>query len=86
MKQLFKNCQSCGMPLKKDIPSGGTNSDGTKNHMYCSKCYQNGAFTAPNRTVEEMKTLVKEKLKEMGFPAFLAAIFTKGIPKLERWK
>lgn len=81
-----KNCQSCGMPMKKDPQKGGTNSDGSKNLMYCSYCYYNGAFTQPNMTLDEMKTLVRGKLKEMGFPGFIAGWFTKGIPKLKRWK
>ena len=54
--------------------------------MYCSYCYENGDFTQPDITVDEMKALVKGKMKEMGFPGFLAGFFTKGIPKLERWK
>ena len=29
---------------------------------------------------------VKGKMKEMGFPGFLAGLYAKGIPKLERWK
>jgi hypothetical protein len=82
----YKNCQSYGMPMNKDPKNGGTNSDGTKNLMYCSYCYENGAFTQPDITVDEMKALVKGKMKEMGFPGFLAGFFTKGIPKLERWE
>lgn len=80
-----KNCQSCGMPMNKDPQGGGTNADGTKNIKYCSYCFQNGSFTSPEMTVDEMKVLVKGKMKEMGFPGFLAGFFTKGIPKLERW-
>jgi len=82
----YKNCQSCGMPLKKDEKGGGTNADGTKSKMYCSKCYQDGKFTTPDITVTQMQELVKGKLKEMGFPGFIAGFFTRGIPKLERWK
>jgi hypothetical protein len=74
------------MPLNKDEKGGGTNADGSKSTMYCSKCYENGQFIHPNMTVTEMKALVKDKLKEFGFPGFLAGWFTKGIPKLERWK
>ncbi len=74
------------MPKKRDEQGGGTNADGSKSVMYCSKCYQQGAFTAPNMTVTEMQTLVKGKLKEYGFPGFIAGLFTKNIPKLERWK
>lgn len=83
----YKNCQSCGMPLNKDLKGGGTNVDGSKNVMYCSKCYEHGQFLKPEiDTAEKMQALVKEKLKQMGFPGFIAGWFTKGIPKLERWK
>jgi hypothetical protein len=37
-------------------------------------------------TVSQMKDRVKIKLKEFGFPGFLAGFFTKRIPRLERWK
>jgi hypothetical protein len=33
-----------------------------------------------------MKKLCKQKMKEMGFPGFVAGLFTMGIAKLERWK
>ena len=86
METAYKNCQSCGMPLKRDEKGGGSNADGTKSNMYCSKCYEKGAFKNPNMKAEEMQALVKGKLKEFGFPGFIAGMFTKGIPKLERWK
>lgn len=73
------------MPLKGG-KNGGTNADGSKSRMYCLKCYQNGAFTRPDVTAAEMQVLVKDRLKEMHFPGFLAEWFSKGIPKLERWK
>ena len=74
------------MPLNKDEQGGGTNKDGSRSTTFCSNCYQNGAFVNPNMTLKEMQDLVKTKLKEMGFPGFLAGFFTKGIPKLERWR
>lgn len=86
MDKTYKNCQSCSMPLNKDPQHGGTNADGNRSTVYCSFCYENGRFTQPGITVEEMQAFVKGKLKEMGFPGFLAGMFTKGIPKLERWK
>jgi hypothetical protein len=82
----YKNCQSCGMPLRKDPEKGGTNADGTKNQMYCSYCYVNGVFTQPDFTVDQMKKFCKEKMKEQGFPGFLASFFVSGLPRLERWK
>ena len=86
MSTAYKNCQSCGMPLKKDPQGGGSEADGSKSAMYCSKCYERGKFTAPSVTMPEMQALVKNKLQEMGFPGFVAGWFTKGIPKLQRWK
>lgn len=86
MEATYKNCQSCGMPLKKDEQDGGTHADGSKSTMYCSKCYQDGAFVSPDMTAEKMQMIVKGKLKEFGFPGFIAGLFTRRIPKLERWK
>ncbi|MFZ4400365.1 MAG: zinc ribbon domain-containing protein [Bacteroidales bacterium] len=86
MEKKNKYCQSCGMPLKKDPKFGGSNSDGSINLKYCSYCYENGKFTQANISAHEMQVFVKEKMKEMGFPGFLAGFFAKGIPKLERWK
>ncbi len=81
----YKNCQSCGMPMKKDPNGGGTNTDGSRNTKYCSYCYTSGDFVQPDMTADEMKELVKGKMSEMGFPKFMSGFFTKGIPKLERW-
>lgn len=84
--KINKICQSCGMPLKSDDKGGGTELDGSKSLLYCSHCYQNGLFTSPNFTAKQMQALVKSKLKEMGFPGFVASIFTFSIPKLKRWQ
>lgn len=86
MEKIYKNCQSCGMPLKQDPAHGGTNADGSKSAMYCSYCYQNGQFTQPDFTVEQMQAFCKAKLVEMKFPGFLAAFLVAGLPKLARWK
>ncbi|HEY8937200.1 MAG TPA: zinc ribbon domain-containing protein [Cyclobacteriaceae bacterium] len=86
MEGVYKNCQSCGMPLKRDEKGGGTNADGSTSVMYCSHCYQQGKFTMPDLTLDQMKERVKQKLKEFGFPGFLAGLFTRNIHKLERWK
>ena len=74
------------MPLKKDEKGGGTNADGSKSTQYCSHCWENGKFTRPDITADGMKALVKGKLMEMGFPGFIAWLFTSNIPRLERWK
>lgn len=86
MDKVYKNCQSCGMPLKKSPNGGGTNTDGSISTIYCDYCYQKGQFKQPEITAIEMLEFVKNKMKDMGFPGFLAGLFSKGIPKLERWK
>jgi len=86
MNAVYKNCQSCGMPLKRDEQGGGTNGDGSKSSMFCSHCYINGEFVSPDMSADEMKEMVKEKLREFGIPGFLTGVFTKKIPGLERWK
>ncbi len=86
MEKTYKNCQSCGMPMKQDPERGGSESDGSKSSKYCSYCYQKGEFTQPDFTAAQMQAFCKGKMKEMGFPGFLAGFFTAGIPKLERWK
>lgn len=85
MSETYKNCQSCGMPLKRDAHGGGTNADGSKSTVYCSHCYAAGRFTMPDISMEQMQQRVRDKLREMGFPGFLAGLFTRRIPKLKRW-
>jgi hypothetical protein len=85
MSTHYKHCQSCGMPMKRDELGGGTEADGSKSTMYCSHCYQQGKFTMPELGVDEMRQLVRGKLREFGFPGFMAGLFTRGIPRLERW-
>jgi hypothetical protein len=77
--------QSCAMPMKKDPEGGGSERDGSKSSKYCSYCYKGGAFTQPTVTAKEMQTFVKAKMKQTGYPGFLAGFFSAGIPRLERW-
>ncbi len=72
--------------MKRDERGGGTNADGSTSTMYCSHCYERGRFVMPDLTVQQMQARVKGKLKEAGLPAVVAALFTRRIPKLERWK
>lgn len=80
-------CQSCGMPMDK-TECFGIDDRGFRNNDYCVHCYENGKFTDPNITMEEMIDLVtdiviektkksKEDVEEM------AKSF---IPTLKRWK
>ena len=86
MERTFRNCQSCGMPLKRDEQGGARNADGSKSAMYCSHCYDHGRLTLPDITVEQMQSRVREKIMGFGFPRFAANFFTRGISKLARWQ
>jgi hypothetical protein len=86
MQATHKNCQSCGMPLKRDEERGGTEADGSRSALYCSHCYRQGRFVLPDLTVEQMQQRVRDKLTEIHIPGFLTGFFTRGIPKLERWR
>ncbi len=79
-------CQSCGMPMDKDEGSGGSEIDGSKSSQYCSHCYQNGQFTEPDITLEQMHAKVLERMKEMHIPKFLGKHFAKNLPNLKRWR
>lgn len=84
---MKKICQSCGMPLKSDPEKGGTEKDGSKSAKYCSYCYKDGEFKSPEiDTPEKMQVFCIEKMKEQGMSKPMAWLFTRGIPRLERWK
>lgn len=85
MQKAYKNCQSCSMPLKQDPKGGGTEADGSQSAMYCSYCYENGAFVQADWTAAQMQTFVTGKMKEMGMPGFLAKFFSMSVPRLKRW-
>ena len=87
MLKTYKQCQSCGMPMNQDIKGGGSEKDGTLSKMYCSSCYENGAFKKPDMTLQEMQKLVDDVLKnEMKFPKIFRWLAVRQIPKLARWK
>ncbi|MDA3900133.1 MAG: zinc ribbon domain-containing protein [Spirochaetes bacterium] len=83
----YKFCQSCGMPLKRDPQHGATEKNGAKSKKYCSYCYSDGSFTSPDiDTPEKMQQFCIKTMKEQGVPRPVAWLFTRGIPRLERWK
>ena len=87
MGKKYKQCQSCGMPMKQDKNGGGSEKDGTLSTMYCSSCYQDGTFTQPNLSVKDMQSLVNAVLKnEMKRWKVFRWLAVQQIPKLQRWK
>ena len=80
-------CQSCAMPLE-NTEFFGTNVDGTKSTVYCTYCYQNGKFTEPtitmNQIIEKCVTIMTQQKimpEDQANP-----LIRKTIPQLNRWK
>lgn len=78
-------CQSCGMPLTEDVL--GTEANGEKSEKYCSYCYQDGKFTAPDLSMNDMleigvSALLREGMKEQEARGMMQAV----LPNLQRWQ
>lgn len=79
-------CQSCSMPLAA-AESLGSNADGSANEEYCTYCYQEGAFTDPDATVQSMievcvpHVVAGQKMSEQEARDML----NRFIPRLKRW-
>ena len=86
MDKEFKNCQSCGMPLKRDEKGGGTNADKSISKKYCSYCYENGEFVYKGNNVSEFQEYCQKKMMEGGHSRFVSWLFTRGMKRLDRWK
>ena len=74
------------MPMEKP-EDFGTNADGTRSNDYCQFCFQNGKFTDPNITIEQMIDKVAGFAKQMKMSDEQAREMAKTfIPKLKRWQ
>ena len=86
MQEIF--CESCGMPLAEAEDMFGTEADGNKSTEYCIYCYEKGAFTEPDLTLEEqIKQVSDMMIKDYGYsPEDAREQCQEGIPTLKRWK
>lgn len=84
MYHYYKQCQSCGMPLKNG-DRAGSELDGSKSRMYCDICYKDGYFVQ-DLSLDEMKHNVNNILKQKGWLMPLRWVAIWQIPSLKRWK
>ncbi len=78
-------CQSCGMPLNKE-ENCGTNEDNSKTNEYCKFCFENGKFTNPDLTMNEVIEKSVQMSKKLWMPEDKAREIAKNtIPNLKRW-
>lgn len=75
------------MPLqtKKAGDCRGTEADGTKSEKWCVLCYQDGAFINPDCTLDQMKDIVDEALRDQGSGRMMRWMAQKQLPTLDRW-
>lgn len=77
-------CQSCSMPLHEEVL--GTEKDNSKSQEYCSYCYDQGAFTAPDCTMEQMIEICIPHMAGDGMSEQQARTMLTGLfPQLKRW-
>jgi len=76
------------MPKKMDEGNGGTEKDGSKSEKFCSYCYKDGEFMMESEidTPQKMQEMCIKMMKKKNMNGILAWLFTRGIPRLERWK
>jgi hypothetical protein len=74
------------MPMHKPHDFG-SEADGSRSKEYCSFCFSDGQFTAPNATMQEMIDKGVEIVVRDGImPAEMArAVMAQTIPGLRRW-
>ena len=80
-------CQSCGMPLTKP-EDFGTDAVNVHSNDYCSHCFAEGVFTAPDITMHEMlEDCVAIMTQRKVMPeAEARALMVAVLPNLKRWR
>ncbi len=80
-------CQSCAAPLTEE-KHFGTEADGSRSEDYCHICYQNGDFTQPEATMEDMRDFVIDFIVKEGHMSQEKARTTmeQVFPTLKRWR
>lgn len=77
-------CQSCGRKFNSMIKEG-KEKDGTINHQFCINCYDNGTFTNPDLTKEQVLEEASQQLKAKKKSWLHINDRLQLIEKLDRW-
>ena len=77
-------CQSCAMPIE-DAEAFGTEAGGARAEEYCTHCYQDGGFTAPDVTMEQMADVVAGFMEGMPKAQATEAALAS-LSGLKRWR
>lgn len=78
-------CQSCGMPITA-TELYGTDKDGSPSADYCRYCYQDGAFTQEEASLQDMIETCVPFMVEKGMEEAAArTMLQSSLPHLKRW-
>ena len=64
----------------------GTEKDGSSNFEYCKFCYQNGEFTHPGITLDQMKERMMKLMDREKLPQDILEAAVERLPHLNRWR
>lgn len=85
---MNKFCQSCGSPLT--TTNAGTKANGDSSNYYCISCYQDGAFTDPTLTIDDIKAKGIKEIKQSKMnifkKIFLLICYPSRLQRLDRWR
>jgi len=79
-------CQSCGLPFNEEHERFMTKEPDGSICIYCTNCYQDGKFTDPDITMEEMIEMLVPILGESMGEEEARKELTTLLPTLKRWK
>lgn len=80
----YSICQSCGMPLNP-YENLGSEKDHSKSTIYCDSCYQEGEFTHPEMSIEDMKAHVRTEMQRQAFSEPDIVKASNRLQCLQRW-
>ncbi len=80
-----KFCQSCTFPID-NLEDCGIEKDGSKSDLYCKYCYQNGSFTEPDMTLDQMMGIAEKEMKKQDLPESIIQQSMNMLPRLKRWQ
>jgi len=68
------------------VEDRGTEKDGSKSQLYCKYCYQNGSFTEPDMTLDQMIDIAEREMKKQNLPESIIQQSMNMMPHLKRWQ
>ena len=81
-----EHCQSCGIPLNRDLVFASKTEDEKKKIKYCGHCFKGGQFTEPDFTIDKMKSSLEKRCKELGFSKLQVYVWKNDLENLDRWR